>query len=52
MTTGAKPARNSYEVGVGVDYLLGAVTLGANYDYVGKSGFNADTFTAKVRYDF
>lgn len=52
VTAGAKPARNSYEVGVGVDYLLSAVTLGASYDHVGKSGFNADTFTAKVRYDF
>lgn len=52
VTTGAKPARNSYEVGVGVDYLLGAVTLGTSYDYVGKSGFSADTFTARVRYDF
>lgn len=52
VTSGAKPARNSYEVGIGVDYMLGAVTIGANYEYVGKSGFNADTFTAKVRYDF
>jgi outer membrane autotransporter protein len=52
VTRGAKPVRNSYEAGVGVDYRLGAVTLGASYDYVGKSGFNADTFLAKVRYDF
>ncbi|WP_324732520.1 autotransporter family protein [Pseudomonas paeninsulae] len=51
-TFGAKPARNSYEAGVGLDYHLGAVTLGASYDYVGKSDFDADTFTAKVRYDF
>lgn len=51
-TTGAKPARNSFEAGVGVDYHLGAVTLGASYDYLGKTDFNADTFTAKVRYDF
>ena len=52
VTTGAKAVRNSYEAGVGADYKLGAVTLGLNYDYVGKSGFDADTFTAKVRYDF
>lgn len=52
VTSGAKAARNSYEAGVGTDYRLGAVTLGLNYDYVGKSGFDADTFTAKVRYDF
>lgn len=51
-TSGAKPARNSYEAGVGVDYRLGAMTVGASYDYLGKSDFNADTFTAKVRYDF
>lgn len=51
-TAGAKPARSSYEAGVGVDYHLGAVTLGASYDYLGKTDFNTDTFTAKVRYDF
>ncbi|MDD2055849.1 autotransporter outer membrane beta-barrel domain-containing protein, partial [Pseudomonas putida] len=37
VTTGAKAVRNSYEAGVGADYKLGAVTLGLNYDYVGKS---------------
>ena len=44
--------RNSYEAGIGTDYKLGAVTLGVNYDYIGKSGFDADVFSAKVRYDF
>ncbi|TLP73958.1 autotransporter domain-containing protein [Pseudomonas nitroreducens] len=52
VTSGAKAVRNSYEAGVGADYKLGAVTLGASYDYVGKTDFDADTFTAKVRYDF
>ena len=52
VTTGANPESDSYEAGVGVDYLLGAFTLGANYDYYTKTDFNADTFTAKVRYDF
>ncbi|MEE1920363.1 autotransporter domain-containing protein [Pseudomonas sp. 148P] len=52
VTTGAKAVRNSYEAGIGTDYKLGAVTLGVNYDYVGKSGFDADVFSAKVRYDF
>lgn len=52
VTTGAKSARNSYEAGVGTDYKLGAVTLGLNYDRVGKSGFDADTITVRVRYDF
>jgi opacity protein-like surface antigen len=35
-----------------VDYKLGAVTVGVSYDYLGKEDFNADTFQAKVRYDF
>lgn len=52
VTSGAKAVRNSYEAGVGADYKLGAVTLGLNYDYIGKSGFDADVFSAKVRYDF
>lgn len=52
VTSGAKAARDSYEAGVGADYKLGAVTLGVNYDYIGKSGFDADVFSAKVRYDF
>ncbi|WP_323744554.1 autotransporter outer membrane beta-barrel domain-containing protein [Pseudomonas sp. UFMG81] len=52
VTHGASTARNSYEAGVGADYKLGAVTVGLNYDYVGKSGFDADVFSAKVRYDF
>ncbi|MDF0731936.1 autotransporter domain-containing protein [Pseudomonas entomophila] len=52
VTQGATAARNSYEAGVGADYKLGAVTLGVNYDYIGKSGFDADVFSAKVRYDF
>ena len=52
VTSGASAARNSYEAGVGTDYHLGAVTVGLSYDYTGKADFNADTFTAKVRYDF
>lgn len=52
ITSGASPARTSYEAGIGVDYHLGAVTLGASYDYLGKDDFNADTFSARVRYDF
>lgn len=52
VASGAKPVRNSYEASVGADYRLGALTFGANYGYTGKTGFNADTFSAKVRYDF
>ncbi|MCY1304562.1 outer membrane autotransporter barrel domain protein [compost metagenome] len=51
-TNGAEPARSSFEAGVGVDYRVGALTLTAGYDYLTKEDFNADTFTAKVRYDF
>lgn len=52
VTTGAKPERNSYEIGLAADYRLGALTLGVGYDYFGKSDYSSDTFTAKVRYDF
>ena len=52
VANGASPARTRYEAGVGVDYKLAAVTLGLSYDYTGKEDFSADTFQAKVRYDF
>lgn len=52
VASGATPARDSYEVGVGANYKLGAVTLGASYDRLMKTGFDADSFSAKVRYDF
>lgn len=52
VTSGAKPVRNSYEAGVGVNYRLGAVSVGAGYDYIGKSGYNADVVQLKVRYAF
>jgi len=52
VTTGNKPKRNSYEVGLGADYRLGALSLGLSWDYVGKSAYSSDTFIAKARYDF
>jgi len=52
VTSGAKPERNSYEIGLAADYHLGTLTLGVGYDYFGKSDYSSDTFTAKVRYDF
>ncbi|QLF93684.1 autotransporter domain-containing protein [Pseudomonas sp. ABC1] len=52
VTSGASPVRNSYEASAGLAYHLGAMTLGVSYDHTGKSGFDADTFAAKVRYDF
>ncbi|WEK32585.1 MAG: autotransporter domain-containing protein [Candidatus Pseudomonas phytovorans] len=52
VATGVTPARNSYEAGIGVNYKLGAVTIGGSYERLMKTGFDADAFTAKVRYDF
>ena len=49
---GAKPVRTSYQASLGADYKVGAFTVGGSYVYTGKKDFNADTFTAKVRYDF
>ncbi|WP_043531890.1 autotransporter outer membrane beta-barrel domain-containing protein [Litchfieldella xinjiangensis] len=52
VTQGADPANTTYEAGVGVDYLLGAFSLGLSYDFVTKSDFDADSFVAKMRYEF
>ncbi|UCJ16857.1 autotransporter domain-containing protein [Pseudomonas sp. MM211] len=52
VTHGASPARDSYEASLGVNYRVGALSLGAGYEHVGRSGFDADTLRAKVRYDF
>ena len=49
---GASAVRDSYEAGVGLTYRAGAVSVGASYDYIGKSGYNADVFKAQIRYDF
>lgn len=51
-TNGASPARDTYQAGIGGSYEIGSLTFGATYDYTAKNGFNADTFTGKVRYDF
>ena len=44
------PSRNSYKAGLGANHKQGAVSIGASYDYVGKSGFDADVFSARVQY--
>lgn len=51
-TRGTTPVRDSYEVGLGANYRVGAWSVGGSYNYVTGSDFNADTFTAKVRYAF
>jgi outer membrane autotransporter protein len=52
IANGATPARTRYEAGVGLEYKLAATTFGVSYDYSGKDDYKADTFQAKVRYDF
>ncbi len=37
---------------MGATYHLGAWSVGGAYNYVAKTGFDSDTFTAKVRYEF
>lgn len=49
---GAKPVRTSFQTSLGLDYKVGAFTVGGSYNYTGKKGFNSDTFAAKIRYDF
>mgnify|MGYP002040117460 CR=1 FL=1 len=51
VTHGARHV-TGYEASLGVNYRLGALSLGAGYEHVGRSGFDADTLRAKVRYDF
>lgn len=51
-TTGSGSVRDSYELGLGLEYKLDAWTVGGSYNYLSKTDFNADSFTAKVRYDF
>lgn len=49
---GTTPMRDSYELGLGANYRMGTWSVGGSYNYVTASGFNADGFTAKVRYAF
>lgn len=51
-TFGASTARDTYEFGLGASYRRDQVTFTVGYDRQMKSGFDADTFSAKVRYDF
>lgn len=51
-TNGATPARDSYELGVGANYRVGAWSVGGSYNYVTSSSFDADSLSANVRYDF
>lgn len=49
---GTTPVRDSYELGLGANYRMGAWSVGGAYNYVTASGFDSDGFTAKVRYAF
>ncbi|MBM5459101.1 autotransporter domain-containing protein [Pseudomonas sp. P66] len=52
VSSGASSARDSFELGLGAEYSIGAVTVGASYSYLKKTDFNADTFTVSGRWDF
>lgn len=52
VTSGAQASRDSYELGLAVDYSIGAFTVGASYSYLQKTDFNADTFSVSGRYNF
>ncbi|WP_439889241.1 autotransporter outer membrane beta-barrel domain-containing protein [Pseudomonas sp. MBLB4123] len=52
VTNAAKPARDSYEAGLGLTYRRGAASLGLSYDYLTKADYAADTVQARLRYDF
>ncbi|HHH9441349.1 TPA: autotransporter domain-containing protein [Pseudomonas aeruginosa] len=52
VSNAAKPTRDSYEAGLGADYSVGAVTVGASYNYLSKADFDANTIVLKARYDF
>jgi outer membrane autotransporter protein len=49
---GTTPVRDSYELGLGANYRMGAWSVGGSYNYVTASGFDSDGFSAKVRYSF
>ena len=49
---GASAARETYEFGLGASYRRDQITMALGYDRMMKTGFEADSFTAKIRYDF
>jgi outer membrane autotransporter protein len=49
---GTTPVRDSYELGLGANYRMGAWSVGGSYNYVTASGFDSNGFSAKVRYAF
>ena len=51
-TTGVRLSRDSYEAALGLDYRLGAVSLGGGYRYEGSKDFNGRNLEARLRYDF
>lgn len=52
VSRGTTPVRDSYELDLGANYRMGAWSVGGSYNHVASSGFDADGFTAKVRYAF
>ncbi|WP_397451813.1 autotransporter domain-containing protein [Pseudomonas sp. NA-150] len=52
VVSGTSPVRDTYEGSVGVNYQINAFTVGANYTYQAKSGFDSDTVLLKAKYAF
>ena len=52
VTNGSAPTRDSYQANIGVDYELGAITLGLGYDYLGKAHYSAHTLKTTLPHPF
>lgn len=52
LSGGARRDRNSYLVGLGMDYQLGTFTLGASYGYHSRADFHANTASLQVQLAF
>lgn len=52
LSGGARRDRNSYQLGLGMDYQLGGFTLGAHYDYQSRADFHANMASLKVQLAF
>ncbi|WP_257264829.1 autotransporter outer membrane beta-barrel domain-containing protein [Endozoicomonas sp. ONNA2] len=52
-STGAAPEKTTWQAGLGANYMISNnLTASVNYDHTWKSGFDADTISARLRYDF
>lgn len=49
---GVRQSRESYEAGLGLDYRLGAFSVGAGYRYESSSDFDGQSVEGRLRYAF